>query len=498
MAYTDLQNRAFSMIAHMNLEAGYDQYCARKGTKDVPLKELLTDVQWTSLKDAGISEAELETWSISGVHDCNDSNGFYACIIETSPGNAAVGFRGSEDMGVLDNVQNDWVGADVGLVNSTCTNQQEEVRAFLEKYGKDLNTYDSLAMVGHSLGGNLAEYATIVSSEYGLDDNIKQCVSMDGPGFSEEFIEKYKEQIEKMAEVMYHPRWSCVGTMLNDLPGVEYQYVEVTNKEGLKDYTYFSRHGLEYLAYEGDSLVPGEQDALSKHTSLISKGADHLPKPIGDVLITVIGSVWIGAAWVKEQVVDDDGNLTSAGYALLTGAVGIIAAIGIEKVVIATLAVVVAVLAIVAAILLYEIVYEVVMGIVDAICTAIEAVYTWAKETYQQLKEAVVSLINKVKKWMKNLFSPGEAYAEANPTVKLDTYKLSTYAQRLQSVNKRIGTLDKRLDSLYWKVGLLGLWNLIQADLLTGYSWRLLRCADYLSDTASDFNSVETNLSNSL
>lgn len=75
--------------------------------------------------------------------------------------------------------------------------------------------------------------------------------------------------------------------------------------------------------------------------------------------------------------------------------------------------------------------------------------------------------------------------------IKVDTYKLNQYAQRIQQVNSRIARLDGRLNSLYWKVGLLDLWNLMQADAMTCYSWRLLRCQDYLYQTANDFESVE-------
>lgn len=73
----------------------------------------------------------------------------------------------------------------------------------------------------------------------------------------------------------------------------------------------------------------------------------------------------------------------------------------------------------------------------------------------------------------------------------VDTYKLNQYAQRIATVNSRIGRLDRRLDSLYWRVGLQGLWNLMQADALTCYSWRLVRCQSYLEQTATDFESVE-------
>jgi len=73
----------------------------------------------------------------------------------------------------------------------------------------------------------------------------------------------------------------------------------------------------------------------------------------------------------------------------------------------------------------------------------------------------------------------------------VNTYTLRQYANRLDAVNRRIVNLDKRLDLLYNKVGLLGLFNLIQADILTGYSYRLSRCQNYLNQTASDFDGVE-------
>lgn len=73
----------------------------------------------------------------------------------------------------------------------------------------------------------------------------------------------------------------------------------------------------------------------------------------------------------------------------------------------------------------------------------------------------------------------------------VNTYKLKQYAQRLENINGRIVRLDVCLDALYTKVGLLGLWNLIQADALIGYSWRIMRCKEYLQETASDFETAE-------
>ena len=353
MGYTDLQSRAFTQIAYMNLDEKFVHYCNINKTDSAPLSDLLSTSQYNTLKNLGLSDAEINSWNISGVHNTNAKNGFYACIIETSPGNAAVGFRGSEDMGDLGNVANDWVGADIGLVNSTCTNQQKEVEQFLKTYKDQLNKYDNLAMAGHSLGGNLAEYATIVSYKYGLDDNIKQCVSMDGPGFSNEFILKYFKQIEKMSGVMYHPRWSFVGTMLNDLPGVKYQYAKVSNESNNIDdepYNAATRHSTKYLVYDKDGQLAkgGEQDDLSKITSVISEGVDHLPAPIGNALITLVGGAWIGFAWAKEKFVDADGNLTATGWAIIAGTVGLIGVFGLKTIVLTAVAVVVAVVAVIA------------------------------------------------------------------------------------------------------------------------------------------------------
>ena len=498
MAYSDLQSRAFTQIAYMDLDEKYVDYCKANGTDSAPLSEILSTSQYEKLKNLGLTDAEINSWNISGVHDTNSQNGFYACIIETAPGEAAVGFRGSEDMGDLNNVANDWVGADIGLVNSTCTNQQEEVDRFLQKYKDQLNGYDSVAMAGHSLGGNLAEYATIVSYKYGLDDNITQCVSMDGPGLSNEFIDKYRDQIEKMSGVMYHPRWSFVGTMLNDLPGVEYQYVEVSNDANAiddADYNAATRHDTKYLAYdENGNLVEGEQDDLSRITSVISEGVDHLPAPIGNALITLVGGAWIGFTWAKESFLDKDGNLTSSGWGIVAGAVGLVAVSGPKTVAAAVVAVVVAIISVIAVAVVTELIYDTVTAVANTICDRIEQLFKWTGEVSAEFRKTVLCLVSNASEWINSNFNSGYKSASANPTIRVDTAKLRGYAERLGKVNQRLTTLDGRMDDLYFKVGLRDLFNLIHADLWTGSNWRITNCAKYLNETANDFEGTERNV----
>ena len=113
------------------------------------------------------------------------------------------------------------------------------------------------------------------------------------------------------------------------------------------------------------------------------------------------------------------------------------------------------------------------------------------------LGRAAINALQKVAKWISDFFS-GRSNYDYGTYIKLNTANLRSYANRLYDVNRRIGNLDSRMDGLYTKVGLLDLWNLLQADLLTGHSWRLSRCADYLYDTAADFENLESLLYNQI
>ena len=98
-----------------------------------------------------------------------------------------------------------------------------------------------------------------------------------------------------------------------------------------------------------------------------------------------------------------------------------------------------------------------------------------------------------------------ESYAKAHENVwgeieisdiVVDTYNLKQYAQRLYNVNSRIVKLDWRLKTLYSPVGITVIWNLIRTDVIIGFSWLILRCQSYLSQTAIDFENVENELFN--
>ena len=58
----------------------------------------------------------------------------------------------------------------------------------------ECGAYEDITVTGHSKGGNLSQYVTVMN-----DDKISRCVSFDGQGFNDEFIADNAERIAKSA-----------------------------------------------------------------------------------------------------------------------------------------------------------------------------------------------------------------------------------------------------------------------------------------------------------
>ncbi|MDR2591055.1 MAG: hypothetical protein LBC71_08745 [Oscillospiraceae bacterium] len=81
--------------------------------------------------------------------------------------------------------------------------------------------------------------------------------------------------------------------------------------------------------------------------------------------------------------------------------------------------------------------------------------------------------------------------------IKVDTTVLQKHADDLRWINLQLNGLDGRIKRLYKSVNLLGLFNLIRADLLVGENKKITRAESYLHDTANDFERLERNLNDS-
>ena len=147
--------------------------------------------------------AHMADWSIISAKNDNHpgESGFYACILDTGS-ERVVGCRGSESMTQIESFVKDWINADFKLLNSVQTSQEKVLMEYLEE-NRELLSQKPWISTGHSLGGALADHAAVLSVLLGID-NYAGTVNFDGPGHSEEYIEKYSDAISKIADRMKH------------------------------------------------------------------------------------------------------------------------------------------------------------------------------------------------------------------------------------------------------------------------------------------------------
>lgn len=95
--------------------------------------------------------------------------------------------------------------------------------------------------------------------------------------------------------------------------------------------------------------------------------------------------------------------------------------------------------------------------------------------------------------------SKGYKYASANPNISINTTTMANYASQLRSLSKRSKKLDGDMNSLYWHLGIewdtiANLGKLLKSGIVLDFAFRLDKCANYLADTADEFDSVEREL----
>ena len=460
MAYSEKEMLAFSQIAYMDLEGMLNSNKARgKGDKlslgDVvdkmeriskkseqdrtPIEQHNLDV-YNKIKGFGFEADDLRKWKISAIHNRNEppnGNGFSCTVIETSPGEATVAFRGSDDFGDRFARIKDWGMADIALLLTTQTEQQKEADRFFSdpKTRRLLAGYDELAYTGHSLGGNLAEYSAIVSSKYGLDNKLKQTVSLDGPGFSNEFLAEHAAEIDRMNSKMKHIRWSFVGALLQDLPGVDYSFADV---KGNPDS--FSRHDCSYVKLDGDTAVEGEQDDFSKFASMASKAIDEMPTEVGNVAAgTVIGAIVVDALWgyahggLKDIFLRNADIIISGqedDYSGLYHAASV--TIGLLDTLIPN----------------GRVDLESIKRLFELISKGLEEFLKWSSDMVRAFKTICIKAFEGISNWWKSIVDAGYKYAQDNFVIRADTGKLREFADRAAYINRQLQEVRRITDGL--------------------------------------------------
>ncbi len=200
-----------------------------------------------------------KSWKVVNRCDKNNQSGMYGCLIDTGYGDAIIGFRGSESVSGSQVIK-DWVVSDAGMYMSVLTQQQKDasdyVRNIWNKYGKKYSTY---SITGHSLGGNLAEHATITAPKE-MVDHIDHTVSFDGPGYSQLYLKAHKKEIERAGGKVTHLEWSFVGGMLSQPSNIEDKVIQAQNPD--MEGSVLGIQKAELWRHATSSVVLGDNDVV--------------------------------------------------------------------------------------------------------------------------------------------------------------------------------------------------------------------------------------------
>lgn len=165
-----------------------------------------TGKDWKDIIQAARNDETIMSMTVAATYtDSAGGGGKSAVFINASTNDAVVAFQGTAGGEWKDN----FIGGNV--TDTSC--QKNALDWYQSAYREQgLEGYE-ITITGHSKGGNKAKYITL------LDDTIDHCISFDGQGFSDEFMEKYAGQIAvKQSKIENHNvDYDYVNILLNDV-----------------------------------------------------------------------------------------------------------------------------------------------------------------------------------------------------------------------------------------------------------------------------------------
>jgi len=162
--------------------------------------------EWMYILEKIKSKENLKTLKVFDLK--NKKDGFRAACFADEVNNITVVFRGSSS-------KEEWDDNGKGAYEY---DTEEQLEALL--YIESLKFYN-MTVTGHSKGGNKAQYVAILSPK------IERCISVNGQGFSNEFVEKYKIEIKNNREkiICINCKYDYVSCLLNTIT-YQINYIE--------------------------------------------------------------------------------------------------------------------------------------------------------------------------------------------------------------------------------------------------------------------------------
>lgn len=225
--------------------------------------------EWVNILEQIKSKRNLKELKIKNIYNYKDGMRV-ACFID-GENNATVVFRGTATI-------EEWDDNGQGAYEYDTL---EQINAL--NYINSLE-FDNITVTGHSKGGNKAQYVAVLSSK------VIKCISVNGQGFSNEFINKYKEEIYKNKSkiICINSKYDYVNCLFNSIEG-ECHYIQTDFQINPLDY-----HKANILLDKnGDLRQKTKQATFSKiinyfSTSLISDLPEEMQNLIINGMISTI------------------------------------------------------------------------------------------------------------------------------------------------------------------------------------------------------------------
>lgn len=153
--------------------------------------------------------------------------------------------------------------------------QSEEIQAIV-------GDCDKVTVSGHSKGGNKAKYLTL------LDDSIDECISFDGQGFSDEFVDEYSSEIMRNQRKItnYNASDDYVNILLNDVGEIHYI-------EGCEVPNFFTNHSL-FTLYQSVPLedhITEQNELMAEADQMLNSFLRSISQDEKKIILSLVGEL---------------------------------------------------------------------------------------------------------------------------------------------------------------------------------------------------------------
>lgn len=257
---------------------------------DADYGSFMTGEDWQNIIDAVQSDPVLSSMTIKDTHvdNSNDGGGGRSAVfISEETGDAVVTFKGTQS-------EKEWADNFDGGNMSDTPCQENALEWYQQAYEENgLSNYE-ITVTGHSKGGNKSKYIAV------LDETVDNCVSFDGQGFSDKFMEKYAGQIGQRQDVIenHNVDYDYVNLLLNDVGDTTYYYGQNLGKGGFLEnhcpntFMKFSEDGTFQMVSNPDGQPPEMQAVDEMFNNLLRSMTDDQRNDMLDVVNAFINQAF--------------------------------------------------------------------------------------------------------------------------------------------------------------------------------------------------------------